>query len=137
MMVVVLVAPGLVGVVVGRCQGADLLFEARQGDAVDTHVAVHADIPSQGLCITLDHKVSQPRIRPEVTRVAHLDAGIRLGKCSALPADSFLEDARKQEVGEDHDALRAELEAAIQPARHVGRGYLRRELYDPIFEGHG
>ena len=105
MMVVVLMS-GLVGVVVGRCRGTDLLLEARQGDAVDAHVAVHADVSSQGLCITLDHKVSQTWIRPEVPCVVHLDAGIRLSKCSALPADTFFEDAGKEEVGEDHDTLR-------------------------------
>ena len=65
MMVAVLVVPGLVGVVVGRCRGADLLLEAGQGDAVDANVAVHADVSSQGLRITLDHKVSQPRSGPK------------------------------------------------------------------------
>ena len=77
--------PGLVWVVVGRCRGADLGLEAGQGDAVDAHVAVHADVSSHGLRITLDHKVSEPRVRPEVPCVVHLDVGIRLQRmlCSA------------------------------------------------------
>ena len=118
-----MVVPGLVGVVVGRRRGADLLLEARQGDAVDAHVAVHADIPSQGLCITLDHKVSYPRVRSEVSRIAHLDARVRIRECSALQADTLFEDAGKQEVGEDYNALRAEPEAAIQPVRDIGWGH--------------
>jgi hypothetical protein len=52
--VAVRVVPRLGRVVVGRCRGADLLLEARQGDAVYAHVAVHADVLSEGLGITFD-----------------------------------------------------------------------------------
>jgi hypothetical protein len=45
-MVAVLVEPRFIRVVVGRCRGADLLLEARQGDAVDAYVAVHPDVSS-------------------------------------------------------------------------------------------
>src|SRR5215204_2528594 len=119
-MVTVLVVTAFVRVVVGRRLGADLLLEAREGDAVDAHVAVHADVPGQSLCGTLDHKVSYSSGWPEVSCVAHLDAGVRQGECFALPADTLLEDAGKQEVGEDHDVPGAEFEAAIQPFRNVG-----------------
>ena len=91
--VAVRVEPRLVRVVVGRGRGADLLLEARQGNAVDTHVAVHADVSFHGLCITLDHEISYPLVRPEVSCVAHLDAGVRLSECLALLADALLEDA--------------------------------------------
>src|SRR5215208_3270387 len=42
--VAVLVVPRLIRVVVGRCGGAHLFLETWQGDAVDAHVAVHADV---------------------------------------------------------------------------------------------
>ena len=106
--------PRLVGVVVGRCGGANLVLEARQGDAVDAHVAVHADVPSNSFSITFDQKVSHTRVRPEVSGVAHLDIAVCLANASALLADALFEDAGKEEVGEDHDALRAEFAAAIQ-----------------------
>ena len=44
---------------VGRRQGADFRLET-------AHVAVHADVSSQGICITLYHKVSHLLVgRPE------------------------------------------------------------------------
>src|SRR5215217_7972008 len=123
MVVVQMVVPRLVGMVVGCCRGADLLLKTGQGDAVDAHVAVHADVSFHSLCITLDHKVSYSLVRPEVPCVAHLDAGIRHPECFALPADTLLENAGKEEVGEDDYAFRAEPAAALQPVRNVGRGH--------------
>jgi hypothetical protein len=64
--------PWFVRVVVGRRRVAGFRLETSQGDAVDAHVAVHADVSSQDICITFDHKVNQPRLRPE-------RAGLRRG----------------------------------------------------------
>ena len=79
----------LVGVVVGRCGGADLLLEARQGDAVDAHVAVHADVPFDRLGITFDQKVSHTSVRSEVPGVAYFYFGVGFRERLALPADAF------------------------------------------------
>ena len=78
-LVVMVAVAGLVGVVVGRGGGADLLLEAGQGDAVDANVAVHADVALEGLRGSApDQKVSHPRVGPEVSGVAHLDIGVGL-----------------------------------------------------------
>src|SRR5215207_10531968 len=120
----------LVRVVVWRCGGTDLLLEARQGDAVDAHVAVHADVSFLSLCVTFDQKVSNPPIRPEVPGVAHLDAWVQRGERLALLADSLLEDACKQKIGENDDALRAEPAAALKAVSYVRRGHANVRTLD-------
>ena len=115
MVVAVRMVARFVRMVVGRRGGANLLLETRQRDAVDTHVAIHADVPRHGLVITLDHKVSDALVRSEVSGVADLDVGVCGGELFTLVADAFFENAGEEEVGEDYDALRAKLATALQP----------------------
>ena len=121
--VVAVVVAGLVGVVVGGGGGADLLLEAREGDAVDADVAVHPDVAAIGLAVALEDEVGDACVRPEVARVADLHAGILLRELLALLPDALLEDAGEQEVGEDGDLLRPKLPQAFEALADLRGGH--------------
>ena len=88
----------LVWVVVGRGHGPDLLLEAGQGDAVNAHVTVHANISFHRFCITLYHKVSHTWACSEVAGVAYPDVLVGSGERFALPLDTLFEHTCEQEV---------------------------------------
>ena len=64
--------PRLVGVVVGRCGGADLVFEAGEGDPVDADVAVHPDVTLYSFLVPLQNKIRHTLMWAEVTCVRDL-----------------------------------------------------------------
>src|SRR5215211_5643952 len=87
----------LVRVVVGRGRGPYLLLEPRQRDPVDADVAVHPDVPLDGLGVALHQEVGHPRVGPEVPGVAHLEVRMPRGEPFGLVPDALLEDAREEE----------------------------------------
>src|SRR5215210_9328378 len=120
---VAMVMARFVGVIMGCSGGADLLFEAGEGDPVDADVAVHPDVPAYGLVVTLHKQVHDLFVRPEVAGVGDGDPGICGGKLLASMPDSFLENAGEEEVGEDGDAPGAQLLQALQPLGDVRGGH--------------
>jgi hypothetical protein len=66
----------VVGVVVRRLRRADLVLEARQGDAVGAGVAVHPQVAAADLGPPLEHDARELVARAEQAGRAHVDVGV-------------------------------------------------------------
>ena len=104
-----------------RC--TDLRLVARELHPVRAQVAVHPDVPVDGLPVALEHQRGQPGVGPEVRRTPHVHLGMLGSPGRCLVVDAVQEHAGEQEERGDDDGARPQQPQPLQYVGHPGGGH--------------
>ena len=109
-------------VVVAVLGRAHFGFEAQHLGPVLAQRAVHGGVAAQHLVHPFDKGVDHVDVVAQIARLYKVDLGVIGGHQLAVGRDTAHQHPRKQEVGEDDDALEAQLDHMAQPRLHQRKG---------------